>query len=97
VTQVPNDAKRARAAYRKLVVSLTGADRAEIETLLHNESTPTLMAQRARMLQLLDAGEGPPAIGRAVVATPDTVRAVGWRYREGGLEAALYGRPRKRA
>ena len=85
MTQVPNDAKRARAAYRKLVVSLTGADRAEIETLLHNEST------------LLDAGEGPPAIGRAVVATPDTVRAVGWRYREGGLEAALYGRPRKRA
>lgn len=54
----------------------------------------TRVVLRALALLRLDRGGGASAAARAVGLTPQAVRLIAQRYQRGGLEAALYERPR---
>jgi transposase len=50
--------------------------------------------KRARVLQLLDRGDGTTAVADAVGVSTETVRRVARRYATAGLERALFEAPR---
>ncbi len=49
---------------------------------------------RALALLQLDRGGGATAVARTVGLSPEGVRRIAHRYQDGGLDAALYERPR---
>lgn len=79
---------------RKLRVELRAADRAALEHLLRAGVQPVRVIKRAQALRLMAEGQSPPQTGRAVGLNAETVRRIGWRYAQEGLERALYERPR---
>lgn len=56
---------------------------------------PARVLQRALALLQLDAGMSSPKVAAAVRFGAPPVRAIGQRYRDHGLERALYERPRR--
>ena len=58
--------------------------------MLRGGVEPVRVVKRAQALRLLDQGAGPPQVASALGVSPQTVRNVGWRYVEEGLERALY-------
>ncbi len=80
--------------YRKLVITLSPEDVEALRTLLRGGIQPVRVVQRARTLLLLQQGQSPPAVARAVGITAQAVRNIGWRYHAGGLERALIDSPR---
>ena len=52
------------------------------------------MVLRALALLQLAKGVSAPRISDAIPLTPQAIRKVGHRYQEGGLDRALYERPR---
>jgi putative transposase len=79
---------------RRLVVRLRAADRRQIEGMLRGGIEPVRVVKRAQVLRLLDQGAGPPQVARAVGVSPQTVRNLGWRHVEEGLDRALHEKPR---
>ena len=79
---------------RKLVIELSSQEVHELRSLLRGGVQPVRVVQRARTLLLLNEGQSPPAVARAVGITAQAVRDIGWRYRDGGLQRALLDLPR---
>jgi putative transposase len=79
---------------RRLVVGLRAAERRRLEGMLRGGIEPVRVVKRAQVLRLLDQGMGPPQVANALGVSPQTVRNVGWRYVEEGLERALYEKAR---
>jgi transposase len=77
-----------------LKVSLTVSDRLSVGELLDGGVQEVRTVLRALALQQLDAGLSTPAAGARVGLSGKTVREIGQRYLDGGLERALFDAPR---
>lgn len=79
-------------------IELSIEQRQELERLIRVGNAAARVQSRARIL-LLSASEpgdwqSAPAVARVLLVHPNTVRNVRRRFVAGGLEAALYDRPR---
>lgn len=79
----------ARALLR---IEVTTKDRKELWKLLGGGVQQVRVVLRAVVLLQLAKGGSAPQIAGMVPLTPQTIRKIGHRYREGGLERALYGK-----
>jgi transposase len=79
-------------------IELTSEQRERLEKLIRAGEAPARKLARARILLLSDSKPGgwqsAPAVARAVLVHPNTVRNVRRRFVAEGLEAALEERPR---
>lgn len=80
--------------YRTLIVKLTGPEIQSLRKLFRGGRHSVRLLQRARALLLLHEGHSEPVAGKSVGMSAQGVRDIGWRYCEGGLDRALYDRPR---
>jgi putative transposase len=78
----------------KIFFTLTGKERGTIQQLLSKGKESVRVIKRAQVLNLFDQGYTSPEISIAVSMNAVTVREIGWRYMEGGLNRALYDLPR---
>lgn len=79
-------------------IELTNEDREHLNELIRAGNAPARVQTRARIL-LLSASEpghwqSAPAVARAVLVHPNTVRTIRQRFVAEGLAGALYDRPR---
>src|ERR1700749_2020997 len=81
----------ARAALR---IEVTPRDRKELRKLLSGGIQQVRLVLRAVALLQLAKGVSAPRIAGMVPLTAQAIRKIGHRYREGGLERALYGKHR---
>ena len=72
-------------------VSLTEGERNDLRGLLKNGVLPVRTVIRALVLLRLDEGVSTPKAGQMFELSDEGVRKIAVRYREGGLEAAVYG------
>ena len=80
-------------------MSLTEGEREELRGLLKSGVLPVRTVIRALVLLRLDEGVSTPQAAAMFELSDEGVRKVALRYREGGLEAAVFegARPGKRA
>ncbi len=78
----------------RLKVALTVADRESVRELLDGGVQDVRTVLRALALQQLDGGLSTPSAGALVGLSGKTVREIGQRYLDGGLERALFDAPR---
>jgi len=83
-----------RRSYRRLTLALRGGDRERVRGLLRKGQTSARVIRRSQVLALLDDGHSPNDVAELLGMSDTTVRRIGWRYREEGLESALQERPR---
>jgi transposase len=81
----------ARPALRILV---SAKDRKELQTLVRSGVQQVRVILRALALLQLAKGVSAPRISGMMPLTSQAIRKVGHRYQEGGLERALYEKPR---
>ena len=81
----------ARAALR---IEVTTKDRKQLQKLLGGGIQQVRVVLRAVALLQLAQGVSAPRIAGMVPLTPQAIRKIGHRYREGGLERALYEKQR---
>lgn len=77
-----------------LGLSLKKKDRAALESLLEGGFQSVRVVLHALALLWLDRGESAPAIARRIPLTAQTIRNLIRRYREDGLDRALYDKAR---
>jgi len=75
-------------------VRLSKHDQQELRRLLQSGLQPVRTVLRALALQQLAEGQTVRQVAKNVALTPKTVWLTSQRYRQGGLERALYERPR---
>ncbi len=79
-------------------IELSSEQRQQLEKLIRAGDAPARMQTRARILLLSDykpgAWQSAPAVAKAVLVHPNTVRAVRRRFVAEGLQSALQERPR---
>lgn len=76
-------------------IELKRTDKATLRKLLRNGQTPLKVARRAQiLLGRSNSRQRIVALGEKVEQAPSTVWRVCERYRQHGLEAALYDAPR---
>ena len=80
--------------HKKLSITLRKTDSGRIHALLSAGVQSVRVIKRAQALRLLAEGQLSPQVGCSVGLNPKTVRNIGWRYAQAGLERALYDRPR---
>src|SRR6202011_1452877 len=80
--------------HKKLSITLRKTDSGCIDALLSAGVQSVRVIKRAQTLRLLAEGQRSPQVGCSVGLNPKTVRNIGWRYAQAGLERALYDRPR---
>ena len=73
---------------------LAPADRRTLTALLGGGVQPVRVVLRALALLALDRGDSAPCVAIAVQLSPQAVRNIAQRYRDDGLNAALYERSR---
>jgi len=81
-------------AYKRLEVKLPNADERSLVQLLRSGVQQVRVVLRSLALLQLSGGDSAPAIARRLRLSPKTVRDIGKRYLEGGVDRALYERPR---
>jgi transposase len=81
----------ARPALR---IEVTTKDRKELGKLLSGGVQQVRVVLRAVALSQLAQGVSAPRISSVIPLTPQAIRKVGHRYRQGGLERALYEKER---
>ena len=81
----------ARAALR---IEVTTKDRKTLQKLLSGGVQQVRVVLRAVALLQLAKGVSAPRIAGMLPLTAQAIRKIGHRYREGGLERALYEKPR---
>jgi putative transposase len=74
-------------------IKVASEDRKEIGKILHAGVQQVRVVLRAIALEQLSLGVTAPAVARILHLSPQAVRRIAHRYREGGLERALYERP----
>lgn len=77
-----------------IAFELKGEDLAEINSLLRGGVQQVRVVLRALALKQLAVGVTAPRVSRAVPLTPKAVRDLAQRYRQGGLQRALYDKQR---
>jgi transposase-like protein len=75
-------------------VEMSGKDRQRVAAMLGKGRESARVLRRAMILRQLDQGGKIVQVARHVGVSRKTVRAVSRRYREEGLESALYEKPR---
>jgi transposase len=75
-------------------VRLSKQEQQELRRLLHSGLQPVRTVLRALALGQLAQGQTVRQVAKNVALTPKTVWLTSQRYRQGGLERALYERPR---
>src|SRR6266704_1610724 len=75
-------------------VRLSKRERQELRRLLQSGLQPVRTVLRALALRQLAEGQTVRQVAKNVALTPKTVWLTSQRYRQGGLERALYERPR---
>jgi len=78
-------------------MQLSTEDRAKLETLLSGGIQPVRTVRRALVLLQLGEGKSSPRIAASVGVAVNTVCEVRKRYEQGGLQRALYDKPRRGA
>jgi transposase len=81
----------ARAALR---IDVTKKDQKTLKKLLAGGVQPVRVVLRALALQQMAKGVGAPRIATVVPVTAQAIRKIGHRYRQDGLERALYEKAR---
>src|ERR1700679_3441039 len=81
----------ARAALR---IEVTTKDRKQLQKLLSGGIQQVRVVLRTVALLQLAKGVSAPRIADMLPLTPQAIRKIGHRYREGGLERALYEKQR---
>jgi putative transposase len=81
----------ARPALR---IEIPNKDQKELHGLLSGGIQQVRVVLRALVLLQLAQGMSAPRIARNIPLTPQAIRKVGHRYREGGLDRALYEKQR---
>jgi transposase len=84
-------------AYKRLEVNLPKPDERSLVQLLRSGVQQVRVVLRSLALLQLSGGDSAPVIARRLRLTPKTVRDIGKRYLEGGVDRALYERPRQGA
>jgi transposase len=84
-------------AYKRLEVKLPKSDERSLVQLLRSGVQQVRVVLRSLALLQLSGGDSAPAIARRLRLTPKTVRDIGKRYLDGGVDRALYERPRQGA
>src|SRR5579864_1941854 len=77
-----------------LSVAITPKDQKELARLLSGGVQQVRVVLRALALLQLAKGASAPKIAHVVPLTAQAIRNIGRRYQQGGLERALYERPR---
>ena len=77
-----------------LRIEISAKDRRELQSLLSRGVQQVRVVLRALALLQLAKGISAPRIAGFIPLTPQAIRKVGHRYQEGGLERALYEKPR---
>jgi putative transposase len=80
--------------YRRLQVRLSKGDRDKLHEILRGGVQAVRTVLRALALCRLDEGRSASQVAAEVRLTSKAVREIGRRYEDGGLEPALYERPR---
>lgn len=83
--------------YRRLAVKLPKSDERSLVQLLRSGMQQVRVVLRSLSLLQLSGGDSAPVIARRLRLTPKTVRDIGRRYLEGGVDRAIYERPRQGA
>jgi transposase len=81
-------------SYRRLCVRLSKGDRKKLNDILSGGLQAVRTVLRALALCRLDEGRSASQVAAEVRLTSKAVREIGRRYEDGGLEQALYERPR---
>lgn len=81
-------------SYRRLELKLKNKDKKKLKEITGKGRESVRVLNRARILQLLHEDYTTGEIGKILKIFPETVRRIGWRYIEGGLQNALYESPR---
>jgi putative transposase len=77
-----------------LSIDVASKDQKELSHLLSGGVQQVRVVLRALALLQLAKGISAPQISNTVPLTPQAIRKIGHRYREGGLESALYEKQR---
>jgi putative transposase len=80
--------------YRRLKLKLKKKDRKNLKEMTTKGRDSARVLNRARILQLLHEDHTTGEISKILKVSPETVRRIGWKYIEGGLQNALYESPR---
>jgi transposase len=80
--------------YRRLGLQLKKRDRAKLDGMLSGGIEAVRVILRALALYQLHDGKAASEVAANVRLTPKAVREIGWRYKEFGLERALYDKQR---
>jgi len=75
-------------------IDVTPKDQKELAKLLSGGVQQVRVVLRALALLQLAKGTGAPRISQVVPLTPQAIRTIGHRYQRGGLESALFEKPR---
>ncbi len=79
---------------RKITIKLKAQERQELDQQIRTGIRSARELTRARILLLSDQGQSSGQVAQACLCTSGTVTNVKKRYLAGGLEAALYDKPR---
>src|SRR5690348_7135312 len=77
---------------RPIEVSVSREDRKQLRLLLRAGIQQVRVILRGLALEQLSRGLTAPAVAKFVHLTPQAVRRIAHRYKQGGLESALYER-----
>lgn len=77
---------------RPIEVKVSANDQKKVRQLLRAGIQKVRVILRALALEQLSRGLTAPAVARIMHLTPQAVRRIGHRYRQGGLDSALYER-----
>src|SRR5215831_16937919 len=77
-----------------LNIDVKPKDQKELAKLLSGGIQQVRVVLRALVLLQLAKGASAPRISGVVPLTPQAIRRIGHRYEQGGLEVALYDKPR---
>lgn len=80
--------------YRKLQVRLAWQHRRKLKQMMRAGVQPVRVVRRAFVLSQLDEGESASQVAAALKLSAKAVREIGWRYKQEGLDRALYDKPR---
>src|ERR1051325_1971999 len=77
-----------------LSINVRPKDQKELANLVSGGVQQVRVVLRALALLQLARGASAPRISEVVPLTPQAIRTIGHRYQRGGLESALFERPR---
>lgn len=81
-------------SYHRVRVELGKTDKRQVAEMLSKGQESARVLRRASILRQLDSGQKVAQVAENAGVAPKTVRAIARRYEDGGLDRALYEKPR---